>query len=289
MLTSLYPTVQFRDGIWEIDEFDVASMFLIEGTERALLIDCGMGIGDLKTALRRMTDKPITVVITHGHPDHTGHARQFPEIWINPNDLHMPIPGEFSRRLEDIKLIALREKGRYPYHLDVDLREPGEDEPMPVIRELKEGMQFDLGGRILTAYDCPGHSPGQMVFLDETDRILFCGDALNYNLGLGAASIERAVGYLERLRDMKDRYDVIYNGHHDFRPLGAPLGEDCLDNVIDMCHQLLDGTAKPQMVPSFWGPASGRPDRLMVVKGRNYLGFDPDRIYEHPNNAEEKA
>ena len=190
------------------------------------------------------------------------------------------MPGELERRVEDTKLIALREKGRYPYNIDEDLHEPGEDEPMPVIHELKDGMQFNLGGRIITVYDCPGHSRGEVVFLDETDRILFCGDALNYNLGLGATSIETAVKYLERLRDMGDKYDAIFNGHHDFRPMGAPLGEDCLPNVIEMCHSLLDGTAEPQMVPSFWGPTSGRPDRLMVVKGRNYLGFNPNRIHD---------
>lgn len=280
MKTTWYPMVQIQPGIWEIDEFDVASMYLIIGEKRAMLIDCGMGIGDLKKAVRQLTDKPLTVVITHGHLDHTGHGREFSDLWINPLEAEEPIPGDYARRISDIKLIALREKGRYPYHLEEDVREPGPEEPMPVLHDLVDGMQFDLGGKIITAYDCPGHAKGQMVFLDETDRILFCGDAVNYNLGLRATSIETAARYLERLADMQDRYDVIYNGHHDFRPLGAPLGADCLPNVIDLCHQLLDGTAKPEMVPSFWGPASGRPDSIMVRKDRNYLGFDPEHIHD---------
>ena len=45
MLTTLYPMVQFKKDTWEIDEFDVASMFLLIGTEKAMLIDTGMGIG----------------------------------------------------------------------------------------------------------------------------------------------------------------------------------------------------------------------------------------------------
>jgi hypothetical protein len=69
------------------------------------------------------------------------------------------------------------------------------------------------------------------------------------------------------MRDMGDRYEGIYTGHHDFRPLGAPLGEDCLPNAIDLCYQLLNGTYSPVIVPSPWGP--GRPDQIMVLKGRN--------------------
>ena len=33
------------------------------------------------------------------------------------------------------------------------------------------GQQFDLGGgRIVTAYECPGHAVGEMMFLDEQTR-----------------------------------------------------------------------------------------------------------------------
>ena len=281
MLTKLFPMVQFRKNTWEIDEFDCASIFLLIGEEKAMVIDCGMGIGDLRGAIEMITDKPLIVVLSHGHVDHTGNARQFDEIWINPKDNTQPIPQDLSRRVDDTRCIALRQNGIYPYDINADLREPGPEEPMPVIHELHDGMQFDLGGRIVTAYDCPGHSAGEMIFLDESTRCLFCGDALNYNLGMSAIPIETSVKYLERMRDMGDRYDHIYNGPHDFRPLGAPLGEDGLPNAIDLCHQLLNGTYSPVSVPSFWGPASGRPDRIMVLKGKNYLGFDPNKIYNN--------
>lgn len=278
MLTDLHPMVQFKPKTWEIDEFDCASIFLLEGDEKAMVIDCGMGIGDLRSAIRKITQKPLIVVITHGHIDHTGNARQFKEIWIHPKDAGYPIPQDIKRRRDDAKLIAARQKKMYPYDLYVDIREPGPEEPMPVIHHLHDGQQFDLGGRIITAYECPGHSVGQMMFLDEQSRSLFCGDALNYNLGMRATSIEVATKSLERIRDLGQYYDGIYNGHHDFRALGKPLGEDCLPTAIEICHDLLDGTATPVMVPSFWGPE--RPDRLMVQKGKNYIAFDPDNIHE---------
>ncbi|MCJ7550582.1 MAG: MBL fold metallo-hydrolase, partial [Anaerolineae bacterium] len=80
MLTDLYPMVQFKEDTWEIDEFDCASVFLLIGQDKAMLIDTGMGIGDLRGAVRKITDKPLVVVISHGHVDHTGNARQFEEI-----------------------------------------------------------------------------------------------------------------------------------------------------------------------------------------------------------------
>ena len=77
----------------------------------------------------------------------------------------------------------------YPFDIDADLTD-GSEYPMPVIHELYDGMRFDLGGgRIVTAYECPGHSKGEMIFLDEQTRTLFCGDALNFNLGVGAEPV----------------------------------------------------------------------------------------------------
>ena len=311
MLTKLFPTVQFKKDTWEIDEFDVASMYLLEGTERALLIDLGMGIGDLRGAVEMLTDKPVTVVVSHGHIDHTGHAREFDELWINPLDKVAPMPQSLARRVYDAERIAQRNKGRigapynmfhlYPYDINVDLREPGPDEKMPVVHDLTDGMQFDLGGgRIVTAYDCPGHSKGEMIFLDEKTGTLIAGDAVNFNLGVGAVPVETTLRYLKRLESMSGSYDGIWNGHHDFRAFGAPLDDDCLPTVISMLEDILDGHYSVAECPSFWGqgiplsrtPAPGnapafmpgeaepRPKRVTIRKGRNFLGFCPDMIFE---------
>lgn len=313
MLTKLYPMVQFKKDTWEIDEFDCASMFLLIGTEKAMLIDCGMGIGDLRGAVEMLTDKPLIVVITHGHIDHTANARQFDEIWIHPKDQDRPIPQSLERRRFDTERIAKRQKNciggaytmfnLYPYDLNVDLREPGPDEKMPVIHDLYDGQQFDLGGgRIVTAYECPGHSAGEMVFLDEQTRSLFAGDAVNFNLGVSDCPVETTLRYLKRLRDMGDKYDGIYNGHHDFRALGAPLDDDCLPTAIAILEDALDGHIVPCETPSFWGgdmpltrgPAKSyneiapamnpgekkRGKRITLRRGRNFLSIDPDKIRE---------
>jgi len=307
--TKLFPMVQFKKDTWEIDEFDCASVFLLIGEEKAMVIDCGMGIGDLRGAIEMITDKPLICVISHGHVDHTGNARQFEEIWINPKDAEAPIPQSLARRKWDTERIAARQKGcfgspytmfnLYPFDIDVDLIDPA-DEPMPVIHDLTDGMQFDLGGRIVTAYECPGHSPGEMIFLDEQTRTLFCGDALNFNLGVNAVPVETTLRYLKRMQSMSDRYDCIYNGHHDFRALGAPLDDDCLPTIIELLEDAMNGYINVVETPSFWGqsvpltkgerkdPKADAPKpegpprgkRVTLRKGRCFVGIDPDRIRE---------
>lgn len=300
MPTTLYPSVEFKEKTWEIDEFDAASLYLLEGTEKAMLIDCGMGIGDLKTYIERMTDKPLIVVITHGHIDHTGNAWRFPELWINEKDAAEPIPQSLERRKFDTMRIAQRQKGSiappynmfnlYPFDLNEDLQEPAPDAPKPVLHYLQDGQQFDLGGgRIVTAYDCPGHTKGEMVFLDEMTGTLFAGDALNYNLGIMRVPVETTVRYLKRLKSMEDRYDGIWNGHHDFRPLGMPLGKECLDTVIEICEDILAGHINPCEIPSFWGQPMPltweehkpeNPNVITLRKGRNFVNINKYLIHD---------
>ena len=55
-------------------------------------------------------------------------------------------------------------------------------EKKPKLLPLSDGQTFDLGGRIITAYSCPGHTPGEMIFIDSKTRYLFCADACNRNL-----------------------------------------------------------------------------------------------------------
>ena len=65
MSTQLYPMVQFAPDTWELDEFDCASVFVLVGEERALVIDSGIGIGDLRGAVERITDKPLILALSH--------------------------------------------------------------------------------------------------------------------------------------------------------------------------------------------------------------------------------
>ena len=286
MATQAYPIVEFQKDTYEIDEFDCASVFLLVGSKRALVIDTGIGIGDLRGAIEKITNKPLTLALTHGHEDHIGNAWQFGQCYLSEKDWDCyPYADNPERRKAYAALIAHRERGEhpdYPYNADADIQPMG---AMATRLPLVDGQRFNLGGgRVVTAYACPGHTPGQMMFMDDYSRTLFVGDALNCNLFMtskpGApnfVSIERALKGLELIQTMSDRYDGIFNGHHDFRPLGQPLGPDVLPDAMALCGQLLRGDFEPKYEKA---PNPAYPDHLAVRKGRTKVAYSLEGIHE---------
>ena len=88
-MISTYPYSVIDNGVFEINEFDGSSMFLIAGDERALLVDAGVGIGDLKTFIGGLTDRPIDVLLTHNHRDHVGNAPRYSAVHMGKGDIGM--------------------------------------------------------------------------------------------------------------------------------------------------------------------------------------------------------
>ena len=245
------PWFECREGIFEIDEFDCTEIFVVVGNERALVIDTGTGIGDLKGLIeRKITDKPYIVAASHNHGDHIGGAGWFSPIFIHSKDMDWNTSGvvptlEFRKNYAN--MITRRENKHYAYDPDTDIREwPQTPEFLP----MEDGHRFELGGRTVTAYHCPGHTAGEMVFLDDKTGTLLCGDAFNCNwlLNTGIATTPResaqiALNAMERIYAMRDRYNSVFNFHHDFRGFGQPLSPDVIPNLITCMRQLLESKA----------------------------------------------
>ena len=51
-----------------------------------MLIDTGSGVLPLRPIIEFLTDKPVFVINTHGHPDHVGSNYEFDEVWISEKD-----------------------------------------------------------------------------------------------------------------------------------------------------------------------------------------------------------
>ena len=157
------------------------------------------------------------------------------------------------------------------------------NEPKTIYHPIKDGQEFDLGDRIVTAYYAPGHAMDELIFLDHKTRTLFSGDSINYNTTMAGIPIEESIGYLRRIQSLSDQYDDIYNGHHDYRALGAPLGKDCLPNLIALAEEYLSGNyCEPALVPSFWD--GQRTARMMLRRGRNFASAIQMRNRSIKNN-----
>ena len=82
-----YDVQEVAPKIYKINEYNLSTMFVIVGSERALCIDCGTGVGDYKAVIERLVEgKPYDMVLSHGHVDHAGGREQFDKIYVSSRD-----------------------------------------------------------------------------------------------------------------------------------------------------------------------------------------------------------
>ena len=129
---------EVRPGIYLMDEAHEATGYLVVGNERACVIDTMNGYNDLYQAVRKLTDKPVTVVNTHGHPDHIFGNVYFQEAYLHPAD--GPMANSFTQEPEFLE--ACKQYGL----------------SMPPFRDIRPGDVIDLGGRTLEVFALPGHT-----------------------------------------------------------------------------------------------------------------------------------
>ena len=187
---------EVRPGIFLMDEAHEATGYLVVGEKRACVIDTMNGYNDLGRAVRERTDKPVTVVNTHGHPDHIFGNIWFEEALIHPADL--ALARSFADDPEFLEFC--REKNRR----------------MPPFREILPGEVLDLGGRTLEVFALPGHTPGGILLLLREDRILFTGDSVNHHLWMqldGCLPMEAFVKELDKVLFLEERADILLHGH----------------------------------------------------------------------------
>ena len=246
-----YPCVQIAPGTWEINEFDGVSMFLLVGETRALLIDTGIGIGDLSAFIRTLSNLPLDVLIAHNHRDHAGGAAAFEKVYISSLDAKMgpmlrPLTAWESRLQFAKHTCEVHPDREYPW-TEGDL--PVFDKEPEVIC-IEDGYVFNLGGRTATCVWTPGHTPGSLSVIDSQTRYLFCSDACNGILGLGVrpiagmrhATLEEALEGLERLWAMDFDHERVYNGHTDFRMPGEPLNKEIYPAAMKSMREVLSGS-----------------------------------------------
>jgi glyoxylase-like metal-dependent hydrolase (beta-lactamase superfamily II) len=187
---------QVESATWLVGEPGHVNCFLVEGTERAALIDTGLGMADISAAVRLLTAKPTLVVNTHSHSDHRGGNHHFTDIAAHPlaaRPLADPVdPGYLADYLKvareqlaayqvareaDDRFFHLFTGATRPRELPDDADDwavPGGPVPVP----LYAGERIDLGHRSLTVLHTPGHSRDSICVLDERGGLLFAGDTL---------------------------------------------------------------------------------------------------------------
>ena len=198
-------------AIYEPFQFEEAISYLVIGKDKAVVIDTGTGIGNLKQVVSDLTHMPVSVVNTHGHWDHIGNNYQFEEIACF-NDAYCI--GRLRTRVENSSLqSSITGESIWkplPEGFDAASWEIPPTEPATL---LEEGALIDLGDRTLEVIHTPGHSPGSVVYMVdfEKNRVLFGQDVhgpLDPSLLSNAKDYIRSLKFLLRLNA-----DILCEGH----------------------------------------------------------------------------
>jgi len=144
------------------------------GENKALLIDTGLGVANIKEVVDGITLLPIMVVTTHVHWDHIGSHRFFEEIAVHELEKEW-LTGEFPLPLSVIKQNLLNGNCEFPKGFCIEDYEVFNGVPQQILHDRDE---IDLGNRRVEVIHTPGHSPGHCCFYEEGKRYLYSGDLI---------------------------------------------------------------------------------------------------------------
>lgn len=157
--------------ISEYRHWEETHCYLLNGSERSLLIDTGLGICNIYDEVIRLTEKPVTAIATHIHWDHIGGHEFFPDFYAHGAELNW-LSGEFPLTMEQIKGMVV-DRCELPKGYDVNKYVLFQGNPT---RVLKDNEIIDIGDRLIQIVHTPGHSPGHMCFWERESGCLFTGD-----------------------------------------------------------------------------------------------------------------
>lgn len=169
-----FTTEKIDETTWAFGEdrhWEETRCYLLEGRERRLLIDTGLGVCSLGAAVRALTDQPVVAALTHAHWDHIGSLSDFPDFCAHAAELDW-LQGAFPLPIAAVRRMVA-ERCALPAGFDLDGYRLFQGTPT---RLLCDGDTVDLGGRIVQALHTPGHSPGHLCFWEAARGYLFTGD-----------------------------------------------------------------------------------------------------------------
>ena len=266
----VFKTEKVTGRITRIYAFATELMYLVEGTEKAALIDTGSGIGSLKACVEQLTDKPVIVLVTHGHVDHAMGAAEFENVYMSHEDDYI-----YEKHGTDAFRRSCFSTVTPPF-------EAGEEDLIPTmklseIKNLTEGDRFDLGGISVEIYACPGHTRGSVVMLIPEERLLITGDACNLFTFVYDDYSTTITEYEESLKALLEKvsgkYDNVLLSHGDGN--GYP---ELIEDVIQICEDIKAG--RTDDVPFEFAGTTGLVAKTVDPSGgkRGNIVYSKDRV-----------
>ena len=195
-MSETYQIIQIDSATWRIEE-EAVRIYLLAGTESALLVDTGMTLKNARAIAEGLTDKPLKLLNTHGDLDHIAGNGDFPSFYMHPAE-----EENYRSRGASGEIIPVR-----------------------------GGDVLDLGGRELEIIELPGHTPGSIALLDRSRRALISGDSISTGMIYMFGPARDLRQYLVSLRSLQKRigdFDEIWPSHASFPVAPDQIGKLCI-------------------------------------------------------------
>ncbi len=156
-----------------VHEYGGCCIWLVEGSERCLLVEAGVGVAPLRAFVEALTSRPIIAFASLGYYDHAGGLHQFNERLIHQSDAfrvknptgHVTVADYY---VEDA--FSARPYGSFePAAYRMPASEP--------TRLLSDGDSIDIGDRVFQVMHSPGVTAGACALFEASSGALFAGEA----------------------------------------------------------------------------------------------------------------
>ncbi len=168
-----FTTFKINNHIYQIKDAMGVLSTLVIGTNKALLIDTGYGIYNLKEHIQTITTLPLIVVDSHGHMDHTGGNFLFDHVYINKLDYELcKLHNSYAWRLNNLETAQKLGLIDDTYNKEAYLNKREGN-----LIFYSDDEIFDLGKIHVKVVNMEGHTKGSVGFLIIEDKILISSDA----------------------------------------------------------------------------------------------------------------
>lgn len=214
----------------EYKHSEIPHSYLLIGNEKALLIDSGLGVSNIREEVEKLTDLEIIVVSTHIHWDHVGGHELFDKYYVHESEKNWMTEKLFFN-LECIKNNLLRGVDEFPEGFILENYEICKKDPE---RTLKDKDIIDIGDRKILVIHTPGHSPGHICFYDINNKYIFTGDLVYRGTLYAFFPTSNPVDFKNSLEKIKD-LDVkrVFPGHNslDLSPSIIPRAYEAFKDI----------------------------------------------------------
>lgn len=202
-------------ALYEMGQFEEVISYLILGSDKALLFDTGIGVGDIKKVVSNLTELPVAVLNSHTHYDHVGGNHYFDEIYGTKTEY--TLNHTLGRSNDEIREFVGPGWVWKPMPGGVTV-DNYESKPFKITNYVEDGSMIELGGRTLEVFLVPGHTPDALVIVDREARLMFIGDTFypaSLYAHMGDADFDSYVKSAEKLAAMASDVDILLPAHNE--------------------------------------------------------------------------